>query len=180
MALAGAALTLQQGAAFVLQGQLNTSLAAEAAATSAEDEARATLTNATSALADALAAELDKKSILTQITDLGNTTRAAGDPNKQLALIEQAISEAAADADAVSARVANAAAAKAAAEAEVAKLAAAQDVAEAKADSINAVVQAAANDTAVLQVGFGGQGCRILWGGTLVAGWVAGVGGCWC
>jgi len=161
LALAGAALSLQSSATFALQGQLNNSMAAEAVATAAENAARANVTAAADALADALALELDKKSIMYQIIDLGEQTRQKGDPNKQLGLIQVAIEEATADAQKASAKVANATAIKAEADAALSKLVIAQDLIAAKVDGIETIMKMAQNETTALQVSLGFVGVAI-------------------
>jgi hypothetical protein len=152
LSLAGAALSLQRSAAYALQGQLNSSMAATAAATSVEDEARAKVQAAEDAVAALVKVELEKKSLLDQITDLGNKTRASGDKDKQMVLIDEAIIEAKADFEMASRRVADAEALKAVAEAGLRKVALVQDFAEAKMGGIKMILNLALNETDALQV----------------------------
>lgn len=149
--VAGAALALQRGATSQLQGQLNTTLAAEAAASGAEATARAKVQAAADELAAALAEQAERNGTLAQISALGAKTKAAGDPNKQLPLIQLAIDEAAYYAEVAASRAANATAAKAGADAALAAVGAAQDLAELKLDGLQAVMRLAANETATLQ-----------------------------
>jgi hypothetical protein len=161
LALTGAALTLQQGATFALQGQLNSSRAAEAVAANVTEAARAKVKATAGALADAVQKELEKKSLLYQIIEYGEKTKAAGDPLRRLPVVKVAIDEAQANADAASANVTSLSEAKRAADAELAKLAILQTLVAAKATGMQAIVAAAVNETASLQARLrGGAGFR--------------------
>lgn len=152
LSLAGAALSLQTGATYALQGQLNSTRAAAEAAAGAEAAARSNVTQTAGLLADALSVELEKKSLMYQIIELGEKTRAAGDPGKQLGLIQVAIDEATADADKASKRVAELQAAKAAADAGFNTMALVQGLVTAKVGGIEAIMALAKNETSALQV----------------------------
>jgi hypothetical protein len=136
----------------VLQGQLNSSRTTQLAAANVTQAARARVKAAAGALADAVARELEKKSLMYQIIEYGEKTKAAGDPLRRLPVIKVAIDEATADAAAAAANVTELTAAKEAADGELGKLALLQTLVVAKAQGIQAIVTAAQNETASLQV----------------------------
>jgi hypothetical protein len=177
LSLAGMALSLQRGAAHVLQGQLNNSMVEETMAAIEAGKAESKLRAAAEKLADAVATALDKNGTLTQITELGEKLRAAGDPQKQLPLIQAAIAEAAVDAQRAGWRVGNLTKAKVEAEVEWRKQQVTASLMGAKSGGFRAIYGIAANETAKLQArgrplggrargaarrpglgGFGGQG----------------------